>query len=71
MTVMTSGLNDGDVDDVARAAGLTQAQTAGLRNIAASWAMEGMTLSRQELQVAAEVAAGRIEFAEARQRLGV
>lgn len=71
MTLVTIGLNQSDVNDVAHAAGLDQAQTAGLRNIAASWAMEGMTLTREELVVAAELAAGRIEFAEARQRLGV
>lgn len=71
MILMTSGLDDSDVNDVARMAGLDQAQTDGLRNIAASWAMEGMTLAREELQVAAELAAGRIGFAEARHRLGV
>jgi hypothetical protein len=71
MTVMSSTVREGEVNDVARAAGLTQQQTHGLRNIAASWAMEGMALTLGELRVGAELAAGRIDFAEARRRVGV
>ena len=71
MTVMGSAVREGEVNDVARAAGLTREQTHGLRNIAASWAMEGMALTLEELRVGAELAAGRIDFAEYRRRLGV
>jgi hypothetical protein len=71
MTVMSTAIRDSDVTDVARAAGLTQEQTAQLRNIAASWAMEGMAPSVEDLRVDAELIAGRIDAAEARRRLGV
>jgi hypothetical protein len=71
MTVMSTAIRDSDVDDVARAAGLTQEQTAQLRNIAASWAMEGMAPTVDDLRVDAELLAGRIDAAEARRRLGV
>lgn len=71
MTVMSTAIRDSDVTDVAREAGLTQEQTAQLRNIAASWAMEGMAPSVEDLRVDAELIAGRIDSAEARRRLGV
>ena len=71
MTAMSTAIRDSDVTDVARAAGLTQEQTAQLRNIAASWAMEGMAPSVEDLRVDAELIAGRIDAAEARRRLGV
>lgn len=71
MTVMSTAIRDSDVSDVARAAGLTQEQTAQLRNIAASWAMEGMAPTVEDLRVDAELIAGRIDAAEARRRLGV
>jgi hypothetical protein len=71
MTVMSTAIRDSDVNDVARAAGLTQQQTHEFRNVAASMAMEGMPLTLEELRVGAELAAGRIDFAEYRRRLGV
>lgn len=71
MTAMSSAIGESVVNDVARAAGLTQQQTHNFRNVAASSAMEGMPLTIEELRVGAEVAAGRIDFAEARRRLGV
>lgn len=70
MTVMTT-TPASDIEDVARRAGLDRQQTLALRNIAASWAMEGMILTEQELQVGAEVVAGRLSFDEARRALGV
>jgi hypothetical protein len=71
MTAMSTATRDSDVNDVAREAGLTQEQTHNLRNVAASMAMEGMALTLEELRVGAELAAGRIDFAEYRRRLGV
>jgi hypothetical protein len=71
MTVMGSVVWEGEVNDVARAAGLTQEQMHNFRNVAASMAMEGMPLTLEELRVGAELAAGRIDFAEYRRRLGV
>ena len=71
MTVMSTAIRDSDVNDVARAAGLSEKQTAQLRNIAASWAMEGMAPTVDDLRVDAELIAGRIDAAEARRRLGV
>ena len=71
MTVMSIAVREGEVNDVARAAGLTREQTHNFRNVAASMAMEGMPLTLEELRVGAELAAGRIGFAEYRRRLGV
>jgi hypothetical protein len=71
MTVMSTATRESDVNDVARAAGLTAEQTHEFRNVAASMAMEGMPLTLDELRIGAELAAGRIEFAEYRRRLGV
>ena len=71
MTVMSGAVREGEVNDVARAAGLSQEQTHNFRNVAASMAMEGMALTLEELRVGAELAAGRIDFAEYRRRLGV
>lgn len=71
MTVMSTAMRESDVNDVAREAGLTQEQTHGFRNVAASSAMEGMPMTLDELRVCAEVAAGRIDVVEARRRLGV
>lgn len=71
MTTMCTATGESDVDDVARAAGLSQNQTAQLKNIAASWAMEGMTPTVEDLRLDAELLAGRIDVAEARRQLGV
>jgi hypothetical protein len=68
---MSTEVGESDVDDVAREAGLTPEQTRNFRNIAASMAMEAMPLTLEELRVGAELAAGRIDFAEYRRRLGV
>jgi hypothetical protein len=70
MTVMTT-TDASDVDAVAREAGLTDEQTRAFRSSAASWAMEGMMPTLEELRVGAEVAAGRLTFAGARRKLGV
>ena len=70
MTVMTS-TQAGDVEAVAREAGLSEDQTRQFRSSAASWAMEGMAPTLEELRVGAEVAAGRMTFDEARHQLGV
>lgn len=55
----------------ARGAGLTREQMHNFTNVAASMAMEGMPLTLDELRVGAGLAAGRIDFAEYRRRLGV
>ena len=60
-----------DVDAVAEDAGLTPEQALGLSNIAASWAMEDMAPTLEQLRECAELVAGRIDFAEYRRRLGV
>jgi VIT1/CCC1 family predicted Fe2+/Mn2+ transporter len=53
MTVMSSAVREGEVNDVARAAGLSQAQTHNFRNVAASMAMEGMALTLEGTSSAA------------------
>ena len=70
MSAMSTATRDDDVNNVAGEAGLTHEQMHSFRNVAASMAMEGMPLTLEELRVGAEVAAGRIDFAEARRRLG-
>lgn len=70
MTVMTT-TQSSDAQSVAREAGLDEAQTRAFRSSAASWAMEGMMPTLDELRVGAEVAAGRLTFDEARRKLGV
>lgn len=70
MTPMTTA-RPGDVEAVAQEAGLSDEQTRRFRSSAASWAMEGMAPTLEELQVGAEVAAGRLTFAAARRQLGV
>lgn len=69
MITMTS-TND-RVAAAAASAGLTEEQTLQLRNIAASWAMEGMTLPDDELSQCAEIIAGRLSGDEVRRRLNV
>jgi hypothetical protein len=69
MTVMTTPPAN-DVEAVARDAGLTVEQTRAFLSSVASWAMEGMTPTLEELRVSAQVTAGRIDVAEARRRLG-
>lgn len=71
MTVMSAPIRDSDVEAVAREAGLNEEQTRTFRNSAASWAMEGMMPTREELRIGAEVAAGRLTFDDARRRLGL
>lgn len=74
MTIMSTTIQpatESEVDDIARAAGLTAEQVQAMRNVAASWAMENMAPTVEELRVGAELAAGRINFAEARRQLGV
>jgi hypothetical protein len=70
MTAM-SECQAGDVEAVAREAGLSEEQTRQFRSSAASWAMEGMAPTLEELRVGAEVAAGRLSFDEARRQLRV
>ncbi|SOD72904.1 hypothetical protein SAMN05892883_2220 [Jatrophihabitans sp. GAS493] len=74
MTVMsatTQPATESECVDIARAAGLTAEQAQAMRNVAASWAMENMAPTVEELRVGAELVAGRIDFAEARRQLGV
>ncbi len=52
-------------------AGLTPEQMHNFTNVFASMTMEGMPLTLDELRLGAELAAGRIDFAEYRRRLGV
>jgi hypothetical protein len=70
MTVMSTS-EDLDVDAIAREASLDELQAFGFRNVVASMAMEGQVLTVEELRACAEMAAGRIDFAEYRRRLGV
>ena len=70
MRVMTAG-EDLDADTVGRRAGLTGDDLVRFRNGVASWAMEGQVATVEELQAGAELAAGRIDFAGYRRRLGV
>jgi hypothetical protein len=70
MTVMSTS-EDLDAAAIAREAGLDERQTFEFRNGVASWAMEGQVLTVEEMRAGAELAAGRIDFAEYRRRLGV
>lgn len=67
----TSGYDRELVDAIADEAGLTGRVRLGFTNTAASWAMEGMDLTREELRIGAEIAAGRLDVASGRQRLGI
>lgn len=74
MTVMSATIEpatESEVDDIAKAAGLTAEQAQAMRNVAASWAMENMAPTVAEMRVGAELVAGRIDFDEARRQLGV
>jgi hypothetical protein len=74
MTVMSATIQpatESEVIDIAQVAGLTPAQAQAMRNVAASWAMENMAPTVEQLRVGAELVAGRIDFDEARRQLGV
>lgn len=71
MTGMSSQTGHSDVAAAARVAGQTREQMHNFTNVSASMAMEGMPLTLDELGLGAELAAGRIDFAEHRRRLGV
>lgn len=74
MTVMSATIQpatESEVVEIARAAGLTAEQAQAMRNVAASWAMENMAPTVEELRVGAELVAGRIGFDQARRQLGV
>ncbi len=70
MTVMSIS-EDLDADTIGREAGLTGEDLVRFRSGVASWAMEGQVATVEEMRAGAELAAGRIDFAEYRRRLGV
>jgi hypothetical protein len=70
MTVMSTN-EDLDAAAVAREAGLDELQSFNFRNAVASMTMEGQQPTVEEMRAGAELAAGRIDFAEYCRRLGV
>ncbi len=71
MSGMTSTEQRSDVDRIVVEEGLTAAQAQGLRDTAASWAMEGQILTLDELRGCAQIASGTITVEEYRRRFGV
>lgn len=70
MTVMDTS-EELDAEAIGREAGLEGEALLRFRNGVASWAMEGQVATVEEMRAGAELAAGRIDFAEYRRRLGV
>jgi len=71
MSGMTSTEQRSDVDRIVVEEGLTAAQAQGLRDTAASWAMEGQILTLDELRACGQIANGTLTVDQARRRLGV
>ena len=70
--VMSADLRTRQIEDVIAGRWAYSCEQAGrFRSDVASMAMEGMVVTVEEMRAAAELAAGRIDFAEYRRRLGV
>jgi hypothetical protein len=71
MTVMSALSRADEIESVIAEAGLTPEQAVRFRSDLASMAMERMIVTVTEMRAGAELAAGRIDFAEYRLRVGV